>query len=144
KAGRSSSAEGAAGALAASRPVHPSRSLAGAGSNGRSLCQSRGPIGAPCRDAASIICTSLAILDPRRPALPTSRVGGLRGLASTLLKPIYRPPLPALGHSRNRKQPRDVIAITGVDAKYVPDGKTMSRPLEYPDLVTRPYRTLCD
>src|SRR5262249_51011073 len=34
-------------------------------------------------------------------ALATSRFGRLGGLALALLKPINRPPLPALGHSRN-------------------------------------------
>src|SRR5690348_15453884 len=77
-------------------------------------------------------------------ALATSRFGRLGGLAFALLKPINRPPLPALGHSRDRKQPLDFIAITGVDAKHVSDGETMSRPLDYPDLITRPYTTLDD
>lgn len=77
-------------------------------------------------------------------ALATSRFGRLGGLAFALLKPINRPPLPALRHSRSRKQPLGFIAITGVDAKYVSDGETMSRPLDYPDLITRPHATLDD
>src|SRR5262249_56287485 len=36
-------------------------------------------------------------------ALATSRFGRLGGLAFALLKPINRPPLPALGHAWNRK-----------------------------------------
>ena len=77
-------------------------------------------------------------------ALATSRFGRLGGLAVALLKPINRPPLPALGHSRHRKQPLDFIAITGVDAKYISDGETMSRPLDYPDLIPRAYTPLDD
>jgi hypothetical protein len=77
-------------------------------------------------------------------ALATSRFGRLGGLALALLKPINRPPLPALGHSRNGKQPLDFIAITGVDAKYVSEGETMSRPLDYPDFISGPYTTLDD
>ena len=65
-------------------------------------------------------------------------------LAAALLKPISGPLLPALGHLRYRKQPLDLIAITGVDAKYVPDGESVSRPLDYSDLVTRPYSSLDD
>ena len=68
-------------------------------------------------------------------ALATSRFGRVVWLASALLKPISRPPLPALGHLRDRKQPLDLIAITGVDAKYVPNGETMSWPVDYSDLV---------
>src|SRR5690242_7132043 len=80
-------------------PVHPSRSLAGAGSNGRSLCQSRGLIESPYRDAASIICTALTILDrrglvsqvlpiisgTRGQVLRVSLLAGARGLALTAL-----------------------------------------------------------
>ena len=74
----------------------------------------------------------------------TSRFGRLGVLAFALLKPINRPPLPALRHSRSRKQPLDFIAITGVDAKYVSDGETMTRPLDYTDLIAGPYTTLDD
>src|SRR5262249_12501465 len=49
-----------------------------------------------------------------------------------------------VGHSRYRKQSLDFIAITGVDAKYISDGETMSRPLDYPDLITRLYAPLDD
>jgi RNA polymerase sigma factor (sigma-70 family) len=77
-------------------------------------------------------------------ALATSRFGHLGGPALALLKPINRPLLPALRHSRNRKQPLDVIAITGVDAKYVSDGETISRPLDYADVITRPQTPLAD
>src|SRR5262249_57133688 len=76
--------------------------------------------------------------------LATARVGGLGGLDFALLKPISRPPLPALGHSRDRKQPRDFLAITGVDAKDVPDGETVIWPIEHPDLITRPDTSLDD
>jgi hypothetical protein len=76
-------------------------------------------------------------------ARATSRFG-LAGLAFVLLKPISRPPLPALGHSRNRDQALDVTAIPGVDAKYVPDGETMSRSLDNPDLIPRRDATLDD
>jgi hypothetical protein len=38
----------------------------------------------------------------------------------------------------------DFIAITGVDAKDVSDGETVSRPLDYADLITRPDITLDD
>jgi hypothetical protein len=77
-------------------------------------------------------------------ALATPRLGRLAGLAFVLLKPINRPPLPTLGHLWNRKQPLDFIAITGVDAKYVSDGEAMSRLLDHPDLITRPYTSLDD
>src|SRR5262245_65604768 len=77
-------------------------------------------------------------------ALSTSRFGHLGGMAFALMKPISRPPLPTLGHSRDSKQPLDFIAITGLDANYVSDGQTKSRPLDYPDLITRAYSTLDD
>jgi hypothetical protein len=67
----------------------------------------------------------------------TSRFDHLGGLALTLLKPINRPPLPALGHSQNRKQPLNFMAITRVDAKYISNGQVMSRPLDYADFVAR-------
>ena len=76
--------------------------------------------------------------------LATARLSRFGGLAFALLKPINCPPLPALGHSRYRKQPWDFFAITSVDAKYVSNGETMSRPLDYPDLITGPYATFDD
>jgi hypothetical protein len=45
---------------------------------------------------------------------------------------------------RNREQPLDVVAITGVDVKYVPDGEIMSRPLDHSDLVVHAYTPLDD
>jgi hypothetical protein len=60
------------------------------------------------------------------------------------LKPINGPPLPALGHSRNRKQPRNFVAIPGIDAKHVSDGEAMSRPFDYPDLITHLYTSFVD
>src|SRR5262249_37288815 len=59
-------------------------------------------------------------------ALATARFGRPGGLARSLLKPIKRPPLPALGHSRHREQPLDFIPVTGVDAKHVLDAETTS------------------
>src|SRR5262245_5685200 len=77
-------------------------------------------------------------------ALATAMFGRPGGLARSLLKPIKRPPLPALGHSRHREQPLDFISVTGVDAKHVSDGETTSRPLEHPDLITCSYTALDD
>jgi hypothetical protein len=89
-------------------------------------------------DPSALMLIGLAVAVPGRVLAPaTSRFGRLGGLVFALLKPIDRPPLPALGHSGNRKQPLDFIAITRIDAKEVPDGETMSRLLDYPDLITR-------
>jgi hypothetical protein len=57
--------------------------------------------------------------------LATSRFGRSRGAAFGLLKQIIRPPPPALGHLRNRKQPLGVVSIVGVDAKYISDSEIM-------------------
>src|SRR5262249_320419 len=88
------------------------------------------------RPAVAVACRALA--------LATSRFDCFVWLASALLKPFSPPPLPALGHLRNRKQSLDLLAITRVDAKYVPDGESMSRPLDYSDFVTHPYTALDD
>jgi hypothetical protein len=53
RAGCVSSESGAATKRAASRPSHPSRSLAAAGANGTILHQSRGPIGSQRPNASS-------------------------------------------------------------------------------------------
>jgi len=76
--------------------------------------------------------------------LATSRFGRIRGAAFGLLKQIIRPPLPALGHPGNRKHPLSLIAITGVDAKYIADGEIMIGSLDYPDLISSAYITLDD
>src|SRR5262249_27195248 len=60
-AGTLRSKAGSARQRAASRPTHPSRSLAAAASNGRIWCQSRGLIGSPRLSSSSrITCVSLA------------------------------------------------------------------------------------
>src|SRR5262245_14365058 len=62
-AGTLSSKAGSARQRAASRPTHPSRSLAAAASNGRIWRQSRGLIGSPRLSSSSrITCVSLASL----------------------------------------------------------------------------------
>jgi hypothetical protein len=58
------------------------------------------------------------------------------------LKQIIRPPPPALRYPGNRKQPLGLIAITGVDAKYISDGEIMIGSLDYPDLVSGAHITL--
>jgi hypothetical protein len=67
----------------------------------------------------------------------TSRFADILRSAFDPIKKISRPSPPALGHSRNAKQPRDFIATLSVNAKYVTDGETMRRPLDDPDLITR-------
>ena len=57
------------------------------------------------------------------------------------LKKIRCPPLPCLGHLWNGKQPRDFLPVTGVDAKYIPDGEIMLGPFDDPDLITGPHVT---
>src|SRR5262249_59441730 len=99
----------------------------------------RGRRGLEVRCSAPCSCRSHTEL-----GLAIARVSRLGGLAFALLKPVSRPPLPALGHSRHRKQPRDFLAITGVDAKDVPDGETVIWPIEHPDLITRPDTSLDD
>src|SRR5215475_13592673 len=47
--------------------------------------------------------------------LATSRSGHSRAAAFGLLNQIIRPPLPALGHPRNREQPLCLIAVMGVN-----------------------------
>src|SRR5262249_3964424 len=76
--------------------------------------------------------------------LTTSWFDGIRGPGPGLLQPVVRPPPPALGHSGNRKQPIDFLVITGVDAKYVPNGETMIGPLDDPDLISGPHIALDD
>jgi hypothetical protein len=55
-----------------------------------------------------------------------------------------RPPPPALGHPRNREQPLGLIAVMGVDAKYIPDSEIMIGCLDYPDLISGAHITLDD
>jgi hypothetical protein len=74
--------------------------------------------------------------------LATSRVGPIRGAAFGILKAIVCPPPPALGHSGNRKQSVDFIAITGIDAKYISNGEIMMGSLDYPDRISGPHITL--
>ena len=76
--------------------------------------------------------------------LTTSRFVRIRGAVFGLLKPIVRPPPPALGYLGNCKQPGDFIAITGVDAKYISNGQIMIGSLHYPDLISGPHITLDD
>src|SRR5439155_1142595 len=66
------------------------------------------------------------------------------GAAFRLLEEFLRPPPPALGHRRHRKQPVDLVAITGVDAKHVPDGEIVPRSLDDPDIISRTYVALDD
>ena len=76
--------------------------------------------------------------------LATAGFSPIRGAAFGPLKQINRPPPPALGHLRNRKQPFDVLAIAGVDAKYVSDGEIMIGSLDHPDLIPYPHTTFDD
>src|SRR5262249_43155889 len=80
----------------------------------------------------------------RTRALATPRSGRLLGLTFALMKPINCPPLPALGHSRNRKQPRDFIAIAGVYAKHVSNGENMIWSLDDINLVSGSHIPLRD
>jgi hypothetical protein len=77
-------------------------------------------------------------------SLATSGFGHIRAAAFGLLKQIIRPPSPALGHPGNRKQPLGLIAITGVDAKYISDGEIMIGSLDYPDLISGAHIALDD
>src|ERR1700758_5883729 len=74
----------------------------------------------------------------------TSRFARVQGTAFCPLKKVIRPAPPALGHSGNRKQPVGFMAITGVDAKYMPNGEIMIGSLDHPDLVSGPHITLDD
>src|SRR5262249_6903470 len=99
----------------------------------------RGRRGLEVRCSAPCSCRSHTEL-----GLATARFGRIGGLASAFQTPISRPHLPALGHSGHRKQPRDFLAIRGVDAKYVSNGEPLRRPLAPPNLFTRPDTTLDD
>ena len=74
----------------------------------------------------------------------TSRFARVQGTAFCPLKKVIRPAPPTLGHSGNRKQPVGFMAITGVDAKYMPNGEIMIGSLDHPDLVSGPHITLDD
>src|SRR4029453_1834310 len=76
--------------------------------------------------------------------LATSRFGHSRAATFGLFKQIIRPPPPALGHPRNCKQPLGLIAIMGVDAKYISNGEIMIGSLDYPDLISGTHITLDD
>src|SRR5262245_16956178 len=76
--------------------------------------------------------------------LATSGFGRSGLVALGLLKHVPRPPLPALGHLGNSKQPIDFIVSTGVDAKYIADRQIMIGSLDYPDLIAGPHITLDD
>src|SRR5215831_17266862 len=76
--------------------------------------------------------------------LATSRFLCIRGAAFGLLKQLIRPPPPALGHPGNGKQSLGLIAITGVDAKYLSNGEIMSGSLDYPHLISGTHLTLDD
>src|SRR5262249_10244727 len=79
-----------------------------------------------------------------RLALATSRSGRPSGPALALLKPIGRPPRPALGHSRHREQALDFVAVRGVGAKSVADGEVRIGSLDAPDLIPGPHIPLGD
>src|SRR5262247_3319901 len=76
--------------------------------------------------------------------LATARFRCICGAAFGLLKQLSRPPLPALGHPGNGQQPLGLLAITGVDAKYLADGESMSGSLDDPDLISGAHLTLDD
>src|SRR5262249_21474484 len=57
---------------------------------------------------------------------------------------VLRPSFPAPGHLRNRKQPRNFMAIARIDAKDIPDGEVMIGLLEDPDLVSGAHFALDD
>src|SRR5262249_9446557 len=61
-----------------------------------------------------------------------------------LLKPIGRPPPPALGHLRHRQQPLDFTAIAGVDAKDIPDGEIVVGSLDDPNRISSSHVALGD
>src|SRR2546430_2502943 len=77
-------------------------------------------------------------------SLAASGFGRTRGAAFRLLEEFLRPPPPALGHPRHRKQPVDLVAITGVDAKHVPDGEIVPGSLDDPDIISRTHIALDD
>src|SRR5262249_21716984 len=68
----------------------------------------------------------------------------LRGAIPGLLKQIARPPLPALGHSGNRKQPVGFVTITCVDTKHISNGEIVIWSLDDADLISGPQLTLND
>jgi hypothetical protein len=74
----------------------------------------------------------------------TSGFSPIRGAAFGLLQPISRPPPPAFGHLRYRKQSFDFIAITVVDAKYISDLEIVIRRFHDRDLVSSPHVALDD
>jgi hypothetical protein len=74
----------------------------------------------------------------------TSRFARVQGTAFRPLQKIIRPAPPALGHSGNRKQPVDFMAIPGVDAKYISNGEIMIGSLDHPDLISGPHIALDD
>jgi|SRR5262245_2471932 len=76
--------------------------------------------------------------------LATSRFARVQRTAFRPLQNIIRPAPPTLGHSGNRKQPVDLMAITGVDAKYMSNGEIMIGSLDHPDLISGPHIALDD
>src|SRR5712664_447171 len=69
----------------------------------------------------------------------STALGSLREapIASALpLGQVLRPSSPTLGQLRNRKQPRNLIAIVRVDAEDIPDAEVVIRLPQDPDLVS--------
>ena len=61
-----------------------------------------------------------------------------------VLKKIRCPPLPGVGHLRNRKQPLDFMPITGVDAEHMSDSEIVIGSLDDPDLISGTHISLDD
>src|SRR6266849_362441 len=72
-------------------------------------------------------------------AVAASRIG--YGLP---LGQVLCPSSPTLGQLRNRKQPRNLVAIARIDAKDIPDGEVVIRPFQDPDLVSGAHIALDD
>jgi hypothetical protein len=76
--------------------------------------------------------------------LATSRFRRIRGAAFGLLKYLIRPPLPALGQLGNGQQSLGLIALMGVDAKYLSNGEFMLGSLDDSDLISGTHIPLDD
>src|SRR5262249_27259205 len=72
---------------------------------------------------------------------------GSRGVTDRIWLPsrqVLCPSSPTLGQLRNRKQPRNLIAIARIDAKDISDGEVVIRLLHDPDLVSGAHVALDD
>src|SRR5262245_8511933 len=113
-AGTLSSKAGSARQRAASRPTHPSRSLAAAASNGRIWRQSRGLIGSPRLSSSSrITCVSLASLVddtdssslvPLGPSPAAEPSAKLVNTSPSIVGRLDLGPQPRRGYNRQRRR----------------------------------------